>query len=76
MHGVEIWYHPNANNYWRCSAGIRYEIVPRGGFTRAQIITAMLAAGAIDRRPGTPDEVVGPTAVHAMEAMTVAGATV
>jgi hypothetical protein len=75
MHGVEIWYHPNANNYWRCAAGFRYEIVPRAGYTRAQIIDAMVAAGATDRRPGTSNEIVGLEAMRAMESMTVVGAT-
>lgn len=75
MHGVEIWYHPNDNSYWRVAAGFRYKIVDRGGYTAAQIRAELLNSGATDRTPGAPAQVLGLQAMRAMEGMTVVGAT-
>jgi hypothetical protein len=68
----EVWYHPNANNYWHViGGGFRLQIVPRGGQSVNNIINALIQSGSIDRRPGAPDQFVGAPAVIAMEGMTV-----
>jgi hypothetical protein len=73
----EVWYHPNANNYWHImGGGIAYEIVPRGGESVANIINGLIQSGSVDRRPGAPNQFIGSPVVRAMLGMTMVGQTI
>lgn len=65
----EIHYHPNAGLYYLVFGGERVRFVDSGGSTVAQQIATHINEGAIDRRPGAPNQLVGDAAVHFLEAL-------
>jgi hypothetical protein len=72
MPGIsEIWPHTNSGTTHHISGNTRYQIVPRANFTAAQIIANLIAAGAVDRRPGSLNPINTTVAIIAMEGMSV-----
>ncbi len=65
----EIYYHPNAQVYQVVHGIERRTLVAVGGVTVNQQIAALINEGAIDRRPGAPNELLGTPCVQFLESL-------
>jgi hypothetical protein len=66
----EIYFHPYANVYQVVHGIERRTLVDVvGGPTVAQQIAELINQGAIDRRPGSPNQLLGPNVVYFLEAL-------
>lgn len=66
----EIYYHPNAGVYQVVHGVERRTLVEIAGVaTVAQQRAALINQGAVDRTPGSPNELLGNDAVRFLEAL-------
>jgi hypothetical protein len=63
----ELVYHPNAGVYQVVGDISRRTLVATGGVTVNQQITALINNNCVDRRPGSPNQLLGNDAVHYLE---------